>query len=383
MSDTPPRALYSIPARIGGGGIGNIAATAAAGLHAQGYLQKLFVSSNRQTLIPENLIAQWGAIGRALKYAGAQDPTGLVYFLESTLFDAWVAAQLPEADIFHAWNGAGLQSIKRAKRLGMQTIVERASSHPGTTIRLLQEEYARWNIPLRLPQWHQPRLLTELQTADYITIPSSFVRESMLAAGHAPAQLLEIPFGVDLDTFTPPASQPPARPFRAIFAGQISIRKGVPYLLEAWKAARLPQAELWLVGAIAHDFAAIKHRWDDVPGVTYLSYAPRLVELFQHSDVFVFPTIEEGSALVTYEALACGLPLLTTPNAGSVARDQQDGLVVPIRDVEALRAGLAALYQQPAWRRTLSRSARQRAEMFPWTRYQQQLCEAYRRIAHV
>jgi glycosyltransferase involved in cell wall biosynthesis len=126
---------------------------------------------------------------------------------------------------------------------GMIAVVERASSHPATQVRLLREEYARWNVPLQLPTWNFARVLRELEQADYITVPSDFVRASMIAEDVPERKLIEIPFGVDVQRFAPVGRKDP-HSFRAIFAGTVSIRKGVPDLLEAWDtriASRLTQ----------------------------------------------------------------------------------------------------------------------------------------------
>jgi len=375
-----PRLAYSIQARLGTYGIGYTAYQAVDAAYQAQFLKRLFVSSNAQQSIPSTLIKHWGIIGRVLKYLGAKDATGLIYYLESMVFDAWVAWQMPVCDVYHGWNGACLAAMRRAKQLGATTIVERASAHPATARRLLSEEYARWNVPLRLPTWNYGRLLQEIDEADYIVIPSTFVRESMSAEGVPSSKLWEIPFGADLSRFTPRA-EPRSPPFRAIYAGQVSIRKGVPYLLEAWKRLAMPEAELWIAGHKTKDFQAISHLWNSLPNVKYWGHTSNLPELFQQSDVFVFPTLEEGSALITYEALACGLPIITTPNAGSVARDGEEGYLVPIRDVEALAQRLEQLACDNALRRALSRAARQRAEQFSWALYQDRLVEMYQRCA--
>jgi glycosyltransferase involved in cell wall biosynthesis len=102
------------------------------------------------------------------------------------------------------------------------------------------------------------------------------------------------------------------------------------------------------------------------------------VAVYQQADVFTFPTIEEGSALVTYEALACGLPVVTTPNAGSVVRDGVEGLLVPIRNVEALAAALECLRADERLRREMGRAARARAEEFTWDGYGETLARVLR-----
>lgn len=378
---TSPRVIYSIAARLGASGIGYIAQQAAVGIYRAERLGRLYISCNAQDVIPSALIRQWGAPGRAMRYLAAHDATGWLYHAEGILFDAWVAASLPSGDLFHGWNGSCLRSLRAARQRGMVTVVERASSHPLTQTRLLEEEYSRWGVPLALPKWNLSRLIAEFAEADYIAIPSGFVRDSMIAEGAPESKLIEIPFGLDPARFATGVSAPAEpHPLRLLFVGQVSVRKGVPYLLDAWRALGWRDAELWLIGGVTPDFAAIRERWSDLRGVRFWGHSSALGELLAQGDLFVFPSIEEGSALVTYEALACGLPVITTPNAGSVARDGVEGYVVPIRDVGALCERLERLRANPILRAEMARAARLRAAEFTWDAYRQKLLAAYQRI---
>lgn len=379
IDNVPPCVVYSVPARLGGGGIGWTAYQAVSGIQQAGLLERVFAISNAEGLLSAGAVRHWGSFGRSLKYLSAHEGSGLFDHIINLIFDAWAAQILPHGTVFHGWNGACLRSLWQAKRRGMITIVERASSHPNTQRRLLEEEYQRWGIQRKLPTWNYEYTLSELEEADYITVPSSFVCTSMLAEGVPADRLIEIPFGVDLDRFRP-APRRQANRFRVAFAGQISIRKGVPYLLEAWRQLGWTDAELWLIGRITADFAAIHQRWERLDNVQLPGHSRDLASLLQQADVFVFPTIEEGSALVTYEALASGLPVITTPNAGSIVRDGMDGFIVPIRDVIALCERLQLVRSDPDLRQRMSESARERAAQYPWTRYQSSLVENYRRL---
>lgn len=374
-----PHVVYSVPARLGGSGIGWTAYQAVSGIQQAGLLGQALANSSMENLLPSRLVRHWGSLGHALKYLSAHESSGLLDHMINLAFDAWVAQILPHGDIFHGWNGACLRSLRQAKRRGMITIVERASSHPTTQRHLLEEEYQRWRIRRKLPAWNYEYTLCELEETDYITIPSSFVRTSMLAAGISADRLIEIPFGVDLERFRPTLHRPANR-FRVAFAGQVSIRKGVPYLLEAWQRLGWTDAELWLIGRITADFAAIHQRWEALDKVRLLGHSTHLASLLQQVDVFVFPTIEEGSALVTYEALASGLPVITTPNAGSIVRDGIDGFIVPIRDTLAICEKLQLIRSDPDLRQRISESARARAAQYPWACYQSSLIESYRRL---
>ena len=172
-----PRVLYSIAARLGASGIGHIAHQAALGIHRAEWLERLFVSSNAQSIIPGALIRQWGLLGRAVRYLAAHDATGLLYHAEGMLFDDWVAMGMPIGDLFHGWNGSCLRSLRLARRRSMVTVVERASSHPITQTRLLGEEYRRWGVPLidmgavRLPRLALQILALGIQLAERVLGP--------------------------------------------------------------------------------------------------------------------------------------------------------------------------------------------------------------------
>jgi glycosyltransferase involved in cell wall biosynthesis len=256
--------------------------------------------------------------------------------------------------------------------MGMKTVVERASSHPLFQASLLREEYARWGLTFRIPQAALRRAIAEMEVADYVLIPSDFVRHTFVEQGFPKERLLQVPFGVDTARFRPVNGQS-SHPFRVLFVGQVGIRKGVPYLLEAWQRLGWQDAELWLVGRPSAEFLPILARYRDLPGLRLIGYVTDPVAVYQQADVFTFPTIEEGSALVTYEALACGLPVVTTPNAGSVVRDGVEGFIVPTRDVEALVAVLERLRADERLRLGIGWAARQRAEAFTWERYETSL----------
>jgi len=95
--------------------------------------------------------------------------------------------------------------------------------------------------------------------------------------------------------------------------------------------------------------------------------------LFQSADLFVYPSLHEGSALAIFEAMASGLPVITTENAGSMMRDGIDGYLVPLRDPDAIAQRIVELYRDPARRRALAMNARQRAEQFTWGHYRERL----------
>jgi glycosyltransferase involved in cell wall biosynthesis len=202
------------------------------------------------------------------------------------------------------------------------------------------------------------------------------VRQSCLKEGISEEKLLEIPFGTDPNQFKPVDNLSKSEPFRVLFVGQLSFRKGVLYLLQAWRELKWRDAELWLLGRISPEMRPFLKPYYQDSSIHFLGYTPKPAQLYQQADIFVFPSIEEGSALVTYEAMASGLPTITTHNAGSLVRHGQDGFLVTIRDVNKLTEYMERLRQDTDLRRQMGRSARNHIERYPWERHGDRLAAA-------
>lgn len=377
--------VYSVGVRFAGPGMGTTAYNAVRGIYRHSHLKRLIVSTRNCTEIPEYLISQIPMKAVAGKIAQLFHlPPSLASIIADTLvFDSLSALCVPECDIYHGWNHFALKSIRRCKqRGGTVTVVERASSHPTTASRLLSREYERWGLVyLRddwFTRWNIRKSLTELDEADYVTVPSQFAYDSFVEHGFDQRKLLFIPFGVDTKRFRPRPKTD--RVFRILFVGQLIIRKGVSHLLEAWNRLRLPNSELVLVGRPEKAILSLLKEYAQGQPFRLVGHVADPVDLFASASVFAFPSIEEGSALVTYEAMASALPVIVTHNAGSLAVDGEDGFIVPVGDAEAIAEKIELLYQNPGLRRAMGESARKRIEPYTWDRYGDCLVQAYERI---
>lgn len=166
-----------------------------------------------------------------------------------------------------------------------------------------------------------------------------------------------------------------------MFVGRIGRRKGVSYLLEAWRHLALPRAELLLVGEADEDGRRLLERYQGLYRFVGPHPKHEVHRFFQQSDVFVFPSLAEGSAYVTYEALASELPIITTPNSGSVARDGVDGFMIPAEDVDAIAERLALLHAEPALRQRMGAQGRELIEReYTWRHYRERVGHVYRKL---
>jgi glycosyltransferase involved in cell wall biosynthesis len=148
--------------------------------------------------------------------------------------------------------------------------------------------------------------------------------------------------------------------------------KGVPYLLEALRLLDSKHTEARLVGPIllADKVLEPYRKYCQFRGLVPHS---QVRELYAWADVFVLPSLCEGSALVTYEALAAGLPVICTPNTGSVVQDGVSGFVVPIRDAERIADRLEQMHREPGLLHSMSQLAHARASTFALQEYSRRL----------
>jgi len=227
-----------------------------------------------------------------------------------------------------------------------------------------------WTV---VPPWVEPQLDAECELADTILVGSSFARNSFIAEGIPDNKLLIVPYGANVSAFRPDeaVARSTDRPFRCLFVGQIGQRKGISYLLRAYRAFRGAGTQLTLIGNFHGDGAAFTPYRDIFEHVPHLPQAA-LADQYRQADVFVFPSLIEGLGLVVLEAMASGLPVITTPNGpGDIVRDGIDGFVVPIRDVDGIVEKLEFLRANPERRLEMGRNARQRALEYTWTAYRQ------------
>lgn len=378
------RVIYSIGAKFGGHGIGYQAVQAATGIYRSGSLLKVLASYRGKTLIPPKVIQTMGIWGRLLRRLAYYDSSGRGIVLHDTIFDKWAVSHLIKCDIFHGWNHHCLLQLRKAKSLGALTFVERASSHILQGEEILRREYQKYGVSGSFwPKEYVERSLAEYEEADYIIVPSDYAYKSFLERGFDPQRVIKIPFGVDAEKFrsVPVASR--ISGFVALFVGEIRLGKGVQYLLEAWDSLRLKDAELWLAGEVKNDFQRVAAKYRNRRDVKFLGFRRDIPLIMRQASVFVFPSLDEGSALSIFEALVMGVPVITTPNAGSIVRDSLDGYLVPIRDSRALAERIKYFYDYPGDIRVMGENAKERAKEYTWKQYGDNLVRAYRGVVEL
>ena len=366
-------------------------------LDRRGYLLKLLttfyskkrdwfpeVRKDKEDIDPENVVVN--ILPALINIFLSKIPLVQVLDLEqlsNKLFDCWAKNQIDKCDILVAWSNAALNTIRRAKSYGAVTILERGSTHILFQKNILQEEYDRYNLKFELiKDSYVNEELTLYSESDYISIPSNFAKQTYIEKGIDLKKLIQIPYGVDLTNFRKIQKEDDI--FRVVFAGSLSLRKGVHYLLEAFSELRLKNGELLLIG---YETKEIKPFMEKYKGYyRYIGKVPQfeLYKYLSQGSVFVLPSIEEGLAMVIPQAMACGLPIICTTNTGGadIIREGKEGFIIPIRDINALKEKILYLYEHEDEKKHMSEMALQRVKEFTWDAYGDKIIAAYKEILH-
>lgn len=344
-------------------------------LERRGHLSKIYSTFPWQRLkregLARNLVGTFPWIHTPemlLRRAGVHNTWVLdqVSYANALAFDVWTSQQLRNKetpDVLIAISGACLQTGREIQQRGGLLICDRGSSHQRYQEQMVQQEYKRWGVTRAVTDIRDiVREEKIYEIADAITVPSSFAARSFIESGLPPEKIHRIPYGVRLESFSRIA-EPPVDRFEVLFAGSVGLRKGFPYLLEAFAMLRHPAKRLRVAGAMHPDMKTVLNRLP-LDRVEFLGAVPqqRLVELMSTSHVMVLPSLEEGLALVQGQALACGCPVLCSTNTGGedLFTDGVEGFIVPIRDSQALTDGMQQLADDPDLRVRMSEAALQR-----------------------
>jgi len=278
-----------------------------------------------------------------------------------------------DSNIVIVLSDSGLETLKKAKEAGKITILERGSSHILFAEKMLKEESKLVGKKFtKFTKKHIERSLKEYELTDYIAIPSSFVKRSFIEYGIPKEKLLINPYGVDLSEFKQVKKEDNI--FRIIFAGAGNLRKGYHYLLQAFFELDLPNCELWHIGSIHDEMKPFLDKYKTDKWILK-GHKPQseLYRYYSQGNIFVLPSLEEGFAMVQFQAMACGLPLVCTTNTGGedlITKNGEEGFVIPIRDVEAIKEKILFLYNNQDMAKEIGQKAKKKIENgFSWNDY--------------
>ena len=262
-------------------------------------------------------------------------------------------------------------------------------SHPLSARAILQDERSlhpdsapslnrEWE--LALPEADFQALVEESRMADYWICASSFTKQTLVGNGAAPERIHVVPYGVDLERFQPKHIERPLNtPLQVLFVGTVCERKGIRYLLDAIETLPAGSVHLTICGRSA---GPISVRASAPARVRSFVTTEELLHEYQSADVFVFPSLLEGFGHVLLEAMACGLPVISTTRtaAPDLVREGLEGFVISPGNACEVARCLEYFLSNPGSTRTMGRAARMRAEEFTWKKFRCGIVEAVRAI---
>lgn len=329
--------------------------------------------------IPPEKVTSFDLLGArailALRRARSEVDRYRVYDEIGSAFQrAVIRRGLGKADTLLVSTGAAAELIEHACRLGIRSILQQFQPPFERLEQILHEERERWPNaervqPEPLPEELVARLLDEerraLEGAHVVLVASEYTKKSLFACGYDISRTRVVPLAVDTRDWKPreeAAGKSDGR-LRVLYAGNIDLRKGVLYLIEAIKKLRSRKVEVKLAGVVN-----LRQELLVVPSaeVELLGPVPRsdMPELMRWADLFVFPTLGEGFGLVQVEALACGTPVIATTECGEVVRDGIEGHIVPPRNSDAIAHWLDYYAADPKALVAMREAAVRRAQEF-------------------
>ncbi len=226
------------------------------------------------------------------------------------------------------------------------------------------------------------RFASECEQADLIIVLSEVAKQTFIQAGFTAEKVKVVTPFVDTNRFHPTLKTDAV--FRVVYVGTIEPRKGLPYLVQAFLQADIPNSELLIIGGVSTRglkkfMTETLSKNSQIKQEFWNFSQDNPTQVFGKSSVLVLPSVEDGFGLVALEAMACGLPVIVTSNCGAadVVNNSVNGFIAPPRDVETMANQLKFLAENEDMRAEMGRRARITAQKYDQEIYQHQFCEIF------
>lgn len=258
-----------------------------------------------------------------------------------------------------AYSYAAEQIFTFARERGWRTVLGQIDPGPAEE-RILADLHKSgrngWQ-PAPPAYWSQWR--SECSLADEIIVNSAWSKDALLSEGIAPEKIRVIPVAYEPSAESRlfqrhyPVAFTPERPLRALFLGQINLRKGVGQLLDAIKLLTGENIEFWFVGPVQFE---VPPELQEHRQIKWFGVAPRtnVDRYYREADLFMFPTLSDGFGLTQLEAQAWKLPLIASRHCGEVVIDGVNGVILDQVSAQSIVDALLAFLRSPAMLNAMS-----------------------------
>ena len=323
-----------------------------------------------------------GALLRKIPLIGSRIPYNVI---SDILFDILalkylkIKVNLNEISFFIGYNNYSLKQMEYMKSKKKLVILEQRIAHVNKEIEIYLEEQNR--LPNNLSNTMVKRKLKEYEVADYIFVGSNYVKDTFIENDYPEEKIVVINYGYNPKHFKVipelRANRKKGNLLKLLFVGQIGNRKGIKYLLEALEYFDNKNMEisLTLIGNIDESFKPLLNKYNSLFEYKPFMEIDDLVREYNSHDIFIFPSLCEGSARVTYEAAACGLPLIVTHSTGSIVQHMHTGLIVAEKSSLSIIDAVSILYNDRDLLETMRMNILNEVENYTWEKYQDKICE--------
>jgi len=281
-------------------------------------------------------------------------------------------------DIVYLWPGSSIALFKDLKNKGCIIVRENINTHTGHAKKLLETEYRRLGIK-EYNNISNETILAEIEIqkyTDFIFSPSPIVTQSIKEYGVPPESIIPTSYGLKKSDILSNTirSYKDNDYVTLIFVGHIGVRKGIHLLLDAWTKANI-YGRLILVGKIDDEVKDLVNN-NLSENISHIPFVDDLSEIFAKADIFILPSLEEGSPLVTYLALGAGLPSIVSPMGGGGIVSDAEGIVIEPHDTAGWIDAIKTLASNGELRKTMGINAHQKSNEYTWDNVAKKRAEA-------
>jgi glycosyltransferase involved in cell wall biosynthesis len=223
--------------------------------------------------------------------------------------------------------------------------------------------------------------IKELELTDFFLVASSFSKISLLHSQVQEEKIFICPYGVDYNLYNSDVNRDYKSKLRCIFIGGVTQKKGAFYLLEAVKKLDQEKFSVHFIGEYDKS-SNYYEEFQDICNFEGYVTKDRVAELCGQSDILVFPSLADGFGLSVLEALASGIPVICSENAGAsdLIQDEYNGFVIKAANAEEIYDKLLWFNNNREKISIMSENARKTAKQYSWDRYNRQVEKAINTI---
>lgn len=281
---------------------------------------------------------------------------------------------LQQVDVVIGFDTSSWILAENCMKMSRRFILDVSIAHPVSkdkVYRQIIKLYPRWKFSVKQKSHkHIAIEEAEMELADHIVVASRFTLNTYVEHGIKAGKISINSYGVDANLFKPRHKQP-GDIIRFVFVGLVDARKGIPFLLEVWNKLDLGNIELTLIGPVTPGIENfIQANYPSVILMGKLSFN-EVKDRLPDYDVLIFPSFFEGFGLVIPEAMASGLPVITTTSTcgPDIIENGQEGFLIGPGNDAALRTSIEYFVKAPHLILEKGLQARRKIEQFSWDAY--------------